>query len=540
MTGIAIIIYLNQYPFQPRERDYAYVVSFYAFAIWIGLGVLGLFFSSTKLNDKEIGRMLMLGGGVAVGSALVALMFGAGTAFAILMMSMSIIAVVVIYLFKMIFKPIKNPMVVASAIFLLGLIIPIQMVGETWDDHDRSNRYTARDFAHNYLESCAPNAVLFTNGDNDTFPLWYAQEVEGFRTDVRVVNLSLLNTYWYIDQMKRKAYDSDPVPFSLTPREYMHGVRDVTPFIQRVDGYRDIRELMEFVKSDNPAAKIQSPFSENAMINYFPTKKLSLKVDSAEVINKGVVDPKFADQIVDEIKWTASKTYALKADLMVLDLIANFNWDRPIYFAITVGKDGYSRLEDYFQLEGLAYRFVPIKAPKDPSGQIGRVNTDAMYDNMMNKFKWGGLNDPRVYLDENNIRMTMNLRNNFTRLANALLDEGKREKAVEVLDRCLIEMPMDMIPANYFMIAVVEAYYKAGEFEKAKPVVDKVLETSEQDLKYYLSLDKPMRKVVDREIQMALYTLQSIFQQAKANGQTEFADSTYQLLERYHTQYNQQ
>ena len=480
----------------------------------------------------------MLGFGVAVGSGLISLIFGAGMAFAILMIVTTGIAVLILYLFKMLFKPIKNRLAVISIVLIIGLVVPIQMVGETWDDHDRSNRYTARDFAHNYLESCAPNAILFTNGDNDTFPLWYAQEVEGFRTDVRVVNLSLLNTYWYIDQMTRKAYDSEPVPFSLKPDQYRHGVRDVTPFYSKVEGYQDIRELMDIVKSEDPRLKVQSPFKEGETINFFASNKFALPIDSAEIIKKGVVPLKDADKIVDVIKWKTGKTYALKADLMVLDLISNFNWDRPVYFAITVGSDGYNKLEDYFQLEGLAYRFVPIKSEKDPTGQIGRVNTDAMYDNMMNKFKWGGLNDSRVYLDENNLRMTMNLRNNFTRLANALLEEGKREKAVAVLDRCLIEMPLDLIPVNYFMIGLVEAYYKAGEFEKAKPVIDKMIETSEQDLQYYLSLDKNLKKSVYREIEMALYMLQNVFQQAKSNGQEELSNSAYVLLEKYHNQYN--
>lgn len=538
MTGIAIIIYLNQYPYQPRERDYAYVVSFYAFAIWIGLGVLGLFFAPSQIKDKEMGKMMMLGFGVGIGSLVIALLFGAGTGFALLITALTVVAMLILYIFKYLFKAVKNPMITAVIVFAIALIVPIQMVGETWDDHDRSNRYTARDFAHNYLESCEPNAILFTNGDNDTFPLWYAQEVEGFRTDVRVVNLSLLNTYWYIDQMKRKAYDSDPVPFSLTPAEYRHGVRDVTPYYKRVEGYQDIRDLMKIVKSDDPRLKVQSPFKEGNKINYFASNKFALPIDSAEMINKGVISAKDADKIVDVIKWKTGKSYALKADLMVLDLISNFEWNRPIYFAITVGSDGYSNLEEYFQLEGLAYRFVPIKTKKDGSGQVGRVNTDAMYDNMMNKFKWGGLNDPRVYLDENNLRMTMNLRNNFTRLANALLEEGQRDKAVEVLDRCLIEMPIDLIPVNYFMISLVESYYKAGEFEKAQPVIDKLIETSEQDLQYYLSLDKNLKKAVDREIQMSLMILQSVFQQAKSNGQTEISESSYELLEKYHTQYS--
>ncbi len=537
MTGIAIIVYLNQYPYQPRERDYAYVVSFYAFAIWIGLGILGLFFASSKLTEKELGRMMMLGFGVAIGSGIIALIFGAGLAFATLMLVLTGIAVLILYLFKMLFTPIKNPMVVIVSVFIIGMIIPVQMVGETWDDHDRSNRYTARDFAYNYLESCAPNAVLFTNGDNDTFPLWYVQEVEGFRTDVRVINLSLLNTAWYIDQMKRKAYDSDPVPFSLMPEQYRHGVRDATPFYNRFEGYQDIREIMKIVKSEDPRLKIQSPFKSGEQINFFASNQFMLPIDSAEIIRKGVVAPKDADKIVDEIKWKASKSYAIKADLMVLDLISNFNWDRPVYFAITIGTEGYNKLEDYFQLEGLAYRFVPIKTERGQTGQIGRVNTDVMYDNMINKFKWGGLNDSRVYLDENNMRMTMNLRNNFVRLSNSLLEEGKREKAIEVLDRCLEEMPIDLIPVNYFSIGIVEAYYKAGEFKKALPIINKMIETSDQDLQYYLSLDKALQKSADREIQLALYMLQNVYQQSKMNGQQEIADRSFELLDKYGNQY---
>ncbi len=538
LTGIAIIVYLNQYPYQPRERDYAYAGSFYAFAIWIGLGVLGLFSAPSQLKDKELGKMLILGLGVGVGSALLASMFGAGTGFAIMMVAMTGVSVLILYLFRLIFKPLKNKQVaVATVVFVLTLSIPIQMVGETWDDHDRSNRYTARDFAHNYLDSCEPNAILFTNGDNDTFPLWYAQEVEGYRTDVRVVNLSLLNTEWYIEQMQRKAYLSEPVPFSMTPEQYMHGVRDVTPYTDRIKDYRNIVEVMQLVKSDSPSAKMESPYRNGERINFFPTKKFYLNIDSAEVVKKGAVSIKDTALIVDQIRWEASGSHALKADLMVLDLIASFDWNRPVYFAITVGGEGYNNLEDYFQLEGLAYRFVPIKAKKDPYGQIGRVNTDVMYNNMMNKFKWGGLNNPNVYLDENNLRMTMNLRNNFTRLANALLEEGKREKAVEVLDRCMKEMPLDLIPVNYFMIGIVESYYKAGEFEKAKPIVEKMITNSDQDLKYYLSLNTKMQKIVDRDIQLALYILQTVAREGKKNGQTELADKATELLQTYSSMY---
>jgi hypothetical protein len=234
------------------------------------------------------------------------------------------------------------------------------MAKEGWDDHDRSHRLTSRDIAWNYLQSTAPNAIIFTNGDNDTFPLWYAQDVENVRTDVRVVNLSLLNTDWYIDQMKRKAYQSDAVPFSLTHDKYVQGTRDYVPFYDRsVPGYTNVKDVMNFISSENPDAKVRT--QGGSELNYFPTKKFFIKVDKEAVLKNGVVKPEDADKIVDTIFWDVDRSYLMKADLMILDLIANNDWTRPIYFAVTVGGDSYLNLEPYFQLEGLAYRFVPIR-----------------------------------------------------------------------------------------------------------------------------------------------------------------------------------
>ncbi|PLX12451.1 MAG: hypothetical protein C0594_02410 [Marinilabiliales bacterium] len=432
-TGIAIVIYLNQYPHQPRERDYAYAGSFYAFAIWIGLGVAGLI----NLIRKAM------------------------------------------------------PEIIAGAIITLAalILVPGIMAVENWDDHDRSERYTALDFAKNYLNSCAPNAILFTNGDNDTFPLWYAQEVEGIRTDVRVVNLSLLNTDWYIDQMKRKAYDSEPVPFSLTHDQYVQGTRDYLPIQKKFNYFIDIDKVMDFVASDDDRTKY-SVRGSNEKLNYLPSNKIKIPVDSAKLVSNGTIHPDRADEIPPYIEWTINKSYILKSDLMILDLLATNNWERPVYFAITVGTSSYMNLQKYLQLEGLAYRVVPIPDKRKDSYMIGHIQADIMYDNMMNKFSWGGIDNPDVYLDENIIRMTMNFRSNFARLADALLMEGKKDSSIAVLDHCLEIMPDSLVPYNYFNLSLADVYYKAEEFDKANAIVQILQKRTESELDYYLSLDK--------------------------------------------------
>jgi hypothetical protein len=470
-TGIAIVIYLNQTPYQPRERDYAYAGSFYAFAIWIGLGVMAL----ANWMSKKLPQTV-----------------ASGAAFAITFAA-----------------------------------VPVVMAKEGWDDHDRSHRFTSRDFAYNYLNSCAPNAIIFTNGDNDTFPLWYAQEVEGIRTDVRVINLSLLNTDWYIEQMHLKAYESDPIPFSMTYDKVIQGTRDYLPIFNReqFSDHLNLKDVMEFVSSDLPQAKLMT--QGGMEINYFPTSKFSIPVDSAKVIANGTVSKEMASRIVKELKFDvdpdSSRKYLMKADIMILDLLAHNNWERPVYFAITVGSESYLNLQDYFQLEGMAYRLVPVKNPERQDRQIGEVNSAVMYDNLVNKFKWGNMSDPRVYLDQNNLNMTMNLRNNFGRLAEKLLEEGKRDSAMNVLDKCLKEMPDNTVPYNIMMIGIAEMYCGVANYgsspgwakitdpnnpsvvpnlapsipfprskeatEKADQIMKRLIEVYENDFKYYASLN---------------------------------------------------
>jgi hypothetical protein len=464
-TGLAIVIYLNQYPFQPRERDYAYAASFYAFAIYIGIGVLSL----VKMLKKV--------------------------------------------------APLTASAGIATVVSLLA--VPVLMASENWDDHDRSGRYTARDFAYNYLNSCEKDAIIFTNGDNDTFPLWYAQEVEGIRTDIRVCNLSYLSTDWYIDQMKRKAYESDPVPFSMTRDQYVQGTRDYVPLNEQFREYKDLKQIMDFVRSDNPQTKVRSGISDQ--LDYIPAKKFRIPVDSAKIMEKGIISERNAHRMVDNVDWKMNKSYVLKNDLMVLDLLGNFNWDRPVYWAITVGRDSYVNLESYFQIEGLAYRLVPINTPPR-GGHIGLVDTEKMYNNMINKFRWGGIDDPEVYLDENNLRMLMNFRSNFGRLAEELVKEGELEKAVTVADRCIELMPNSRIPYNYFNVPIAEIYYKAGQAEKANAIIEVLFEKSRQELNFYFQLSNEKFSPIKNEARKSLALLQEIGRVVVNNNQKELQE----------------
>ena len=426
-TGLLIIVYLNVVPFQPRERDYAYVGSFYAFSIWIGLGVLSIYEFITKNLESKTSAFLAT---------------------------------------------------------LIALVVPTLMAAENWDDHDRSGRFTALEVAKNYLNSCDKNAILFTNGDNDTFPLWYAQEVQGIRTDIKVVNLSLFNTDWYIDQMKRASYEAAPIPSSLEHDDYKRGTRDYTPIQERFKDYIEVKDVIEFINSNNPRAKINT---SAGLKNYCPTKKLKLTVNKK--VAKNFVPEEYHDQILNEIKFNLKGSGIFKNKLLTLDILANFNWERPIYFAITVGRDNYMGLEKYFQLEGLAYRLVPYSIPS-PDGQTGIVHTTKMYDRLMNLFKWGGLNNPKLYFDETNTRMVMNFRNNYSRLAESLYQKGESGKAIAVLDRCMEEFPGEVVNLNYFSIPIIDLYYKLGENTKGNKVLATMIDNHLTKIKYLKEFDR--------------------------------------------------
>jgi hypothetical protein len=464
-TGIAIEVYLNMAPYQPRERDYAFAASFYAFSIWIGIGVIALY----ELISKKI-------------------------------------------------KP-KLSAIIATLLCLI--CVPGIMAKEGWDDHDRSGRRTTVDIASDYLNSCAPNAILFTIGDNETFPLWYAQEVEGIRTDIRVVNLSLFNADWYINQMRRKVYESEPLPISIPKEKYIANQRDYSFIYEDTTivpkgVYTELGPLIKFACNDAVDFKLRT---SRGYANYFPTGYFKINVDSAKVLKNGTVATEYADSVLKAVEWKLNYYGVDKSSLLQLDILANFNWDRPIYFAVTSGEDAYIGLSQYFQMEGLAYRLVPLKM-KSHDGKTGFVNTRIMYDNLMNKFKWGNMNDPHVYLDETNIFTINNIRGLFSRLATALLTEGKPKEAVKVCDKCIDVMPDNCLPYDDKILPIAEVYYMSGEKEKADEVISKLLENTNQEVIYYSSFTGVDAAYVQSEKKQSVELIKKIVE-LTANYQRE-------------------
>ncbi len=478
MTGLAIALYLNMAAYQPRERDYAFAASFYAFAIWIGIGVYAIFDMLKKYTNPTT---------VAIGSTVVC-----------------------------------------------TLLVPVLMAKQNWDDHDRSNRYTALAVASDYLNSCAPNAILFTNGDNDTFPLWYAQEVEGIRTDVRICNLSLYNTDWYMDQMKRKAYNSEPVPMQMTQPQYRQGTRDMLYINDTKNTFINIKDIVNEFLDENKKVTLQN--GEN--VNLVASRKFYIPVDTLLVVQNGTVDPKDADKIVKRVEWEISDNILQKNMLGMMDILANFDWKRPIYYATTTGADAYFGLEDYFQLEGLAYRLVPIKTPRNEQNQqTGRVNTNVLYNNLMNKFKWGNINNPDIYLNEDNTRLAHHFRTSFGRLANALLDEGKKDSAMKVLDKINEMMPDNLFPYNYISFSILQGYYRietAEAIKKGDEMASIFFKNCEQELNYFLKFKGNHKQFVDRDIQINIGMLQQLSQIAKMFKRTEIEKSTFNLFNKYY------
>jgi hypothetical protein len=479
MTGLAIVVYLNQYAYQPRERDYAYAASFYAFSIWIGLGVAAIVHLLKKyLNVRTAG-------------------------------------------------------ILTTAVCLAA--VPGIMAAEGWDDHDRSDRYTAREMARNYLESCAPNAILFTMGDNDTFPLWYAQDVEGIRTDVRVVNLSLLGADWYIEQMKRKVYDSEPVPFSLTYNQFRSGTREVVYLSndKRLKDPVDLKELFDIIHSNPQALQVNSSVG---LVDYIPSNRFSISVDSAKVVSNGTVPPEDAPFIVDALTWTINRGLLTKSYLMVIDLLAHNNWERPVYFSTTAGESSYIGLNDYLRLEGMALRLVPVKKPSDQN-TIGHINTGLLYDRLMNTFRFGNMEKPGVYLDETNRRMITNLRTNFGRLAEQLAAEGKNREAIAVCDRCLEFAPDQAVRFNFFILPIAETYLKAGATDKGNSLLERLFQLYAENLNYYFRFPGNRIAQFDYEMQQSLAVINQISKVADQNNNGKLAEKARTELEKQYERY---
>ncbi|MDJ1471968.1 DUF2723 domain-containing protein [Cytophagaceae bacterium DM2B3-1] len=467
LTGIALVLYLNSPPVEPRERDYIYVGSFYAFTIWIGLGV------------------------IALGDALL--------------------------------KYLKNSTTVAFATTAVSLIVPGIMLQQGYDDHDRSGRYMQVDWAKNLLNSCAPNAILFTGGDNDTFPLWYVQDVEGFRTDVRVCNLSLLGTEWYISQMKRKVYESEALPISLEEKNYK-GKNEQIPVIENeaVKGGINLKQYMQLVKDENPA--IQYAYGSEKL-TILPSKTLVLPVDVNKVRSMGIVKTELQDSIKSEMVWSVNRGDLLKPDLIMLDMITNNNWERPIYFNTTLSQSSYLGLREYMQQEGYAMRLLPVRVQ---GARDGYVNSDIMFDNMMKKTFWRNTDNPKVYYDANYRALpTIVPRRAFLELAEQLMMEGKNDKAREVALFCLKVLPDQTIPYDLYTTPLVSVLLKTGDEKKGMEVAKIMGDRAVKNLDYYMQNDPQ-----NDDSRLSMYILSQVANALKEAGKKE-ADAYEKVLNRY-------
>ena len=469
-TGLAIIFYTNPKPFEPRERDYAVVGSFYIFAIWVGFGVLAIY-------EK--------------------------------------------------FKNYANKNSVAIAISLITLLaVPTLMAFENWDDHDRSNRYTSHLNAKAYLDSCADDAILFTIGDNDTFPLWYMQEVEDYRTDMKLINTSLFQTDWYIDQMKRKTYEADPIPSQLTHDKYKLGSLDVAYYFEEIfpqlkDSVVDINYFMKWIESDREITYYDLD-EDGIPEKVLPTNKIRIPVDKETVLKNGVVAQKDAHLIVPYIDIEVSSTLS-KNRILMLDIIANNNWEKPIYFTGGAQADEeYIWLKNYLQLDGMTYRFVPIKTPDDGNFfEMGRINTDIMYENVKN-WDWRNITDDNIYLDPETRKNSVSYRNNMDRLARTLIEEGKLEKAEEILDISLEKMPVNKFGHYSMLISYLDLYYRIDKKEKARNLAAELKTVLQENLTYYSQFDEYEIEGVFTEVERSLLMYDQIVKTA-----IRFDDETY-------------
>ena len=478
-TGVAIQVYTNVRPFEPRERDYSVVGSFYVFALWIGFGVYAII---EMLKEKVSSKVLA-------------------------------------------------PVVTIACLIL----VPGILVANNWDDHDRSGKSTARAMAKMYLDSCAENGILFSIGDNDTFALWYAQEIEGYRTDVRVVNTSLFQTDWYIDQMKRKAYKSDPIPSKLTHEQYRYGTRDYIMkkmFIYDSKGKPKrllntdtlyIKDFMDFVSSDNPKTKFnyvlqqqgEDPSyypSQLVNSNYFPVENIRVPVNKENALKYGIVKEKDADEIVDYLDITITDGAIYKNRLLMLDVVANNDWKRPIYFTGgAFGNDDYIWMKDYLQLDGMTYKLVPIKTPVDKANpfDMGRVDSDLMYEKVI-KWDWGNSGDPDIYHDIETRRNSITYRGNLARLVEQLINEDQDKKAEEIADIAMDNMPVDYFGYYTLLEPYISAYYEVDAKEKGQKLFKEVAKKYQENLTYYSKLDEAQQRHVFEQIYTDIERYKSI------------------------------
>jgi len=463
-TSIALKVFLNERPFEPRERDYALVGSFYVFAIWIGFGVYAIYEIITDyIKSKLVG-----------------------------------------------------PIVIGTCL----LAAPVLMASQNWDDHDRADRYTATAMAKNYLESCEPNAILYTIGDNDTFPLWYAQEIEGIRTDVKIVNTSLFMTDWYIDQMKFKTYKSDGLPISFTHNEYVGDKLDYVAHVPKTDARWDIKDFINFIKNPKSTIELQN----GQTIHFYPTNKIRIPVDKNAIIANKVVDPKYNDSIVPFIDMDIKGSAMYKNRLIMLDVLANNNWKRPIYFTGgSFGDDDYLWMKDYLQLDGLVYKLVPLKTPIDKENpyDMGQIDSEKMY-NLVTKWVWGNGDLTTIYHDPETRKNSISYRTNMARLMEQLINEGKTAKAKTIIDLALTKMPMDYYGYYTMVEPFAGGYYEVGEKAKARQLLEKLMTKYKQNLLYYSGIQPSIQNGIATDIITDIERYRSLLTVMKDRGDMEF------------------
>ncbi|MEJ8803848.1 glycosyltransferase family 117 protein [Pontibacter sp. H249] len=453
-TGMAIALYLNQPPTEPRERDYTFAASFYAFSIWIGLGVMAMAALLRHVLKYKFASATLAG--------------------------------------------------------ILCLAVPAVMAAESWDDHDRSDRYFSLDSAKNLLDSCAPNAILFTYADNDTYPLWYAQEVEGYRTDVRVAVMTFLNTDWYIEQMMRPAYEAAPWPLTLEMENFRQGTNDYLPYLERpqVATGIDLKQFMQLVKQNHPA--LQAQYGSGTTLLTFPTKDFYLLVNKQQVLEQGVLTEEEQHAVNNRMHLKVEVPYLEKRHLVVLDLLSTQNWDRPIYFSTNIPVSDYVGLQKYSRLEGFAYRIVPVSAEKDQE----QVDTEVLYDNLIKKFSYRNLDDPSVYLDQNYLNFAASAREKFALLAKNYLKAGNKEKAKEAIDFCFKKIPLDTVPCDFSTPKFIPLLTAIGETERAEQLVKQIAKSTQQELDFYLAKG-PLH---ERKVQLNMLQLQELIIAAQDSG----------------------
>lgn len=483
-TGLAIVLYLNQKPMEPRERDYAYAGSFYAFAIWIGLGVLAI---------RE-------------------------------------------WLFKKLTP--ANGAVLATATGLLAA--PVLMAAQGWDDHDRSTKMVAHDIAVDYLQSCAPNAILFTYGDNDTYPLWYAQEVENIRPDIRLVNLSLFDTDWYINGMKRKQNESAPLPLSMKPSQYVQGVRDVMYYQDaNIAGSVELKDIVDILLSDNAEDKL--PLQDGSRENFIPTKRFKLTVNRADVLKNGVVPATDSSKIAAVMDWTFNKNYVTKGTLAMFDILVHNDWKRPVYFASTVPSDQYNGLDNYLYNEGLALRLLPLK-PDTSANRTELINTPVLYKNVMDKFVWGNIKNAK-YLDPQSSDDISIFTNVFNNTISGLIKEGRTADAKKVVDRYYEVMPekfhgMRSMMGAYFL---AENLYLLNENQRANDLIEKSAAYIQKELTYLADVSESKHNLIgSQNVQLGLSFLNQMARTTAQYKQTKLSENLnrqFQGLEGRFTMY---